>query len=109
MNGRVSSPALCFAALVGTIVGLMLVVVSYLSFYEGLPGIPGGFLTTAHYVELVKDRLVMRVTSNTLIYTVTAVFFSLLFGVLIAWLVERTEIRARDWIYTGMTVGLLIP
>jgi len=32
MNGRVSSPALCFAALVGTIVGLMLVVVFYLSF-----------------------------------------------------------------------------
>jgi ABC-type proline/glycine betaine transport system permease subunit len=44
-----------------------------------------------------------------LTYTVTAVFVSLLFGVLIAWLVERTDIRGRNIIYTGMTVGLLIP
>jgi len=109
MDSRVSSPALCFAVLIGTIVGLMLVVVFYLSFYEGLPGIPGGFLTTAHYTELLKDRLVYRVLTNTLIYTGIAVFISLLFGVLIAWLVERTDIRGRNLIYTGMTLGLLIP
>ena len=44
-----------------------------------------------------------------MIYTAIAVFFSLLFGVLIAWLVERTDIHGRNFIYTGMTVGLLIP
>ena len=109
MDSRVSSPALCFAVMVGTIVGLMLMVVFYLSFYEGLPGIPGGFLTTAHYTELLKDRLAYRVLINTLIYTGIAVFISLLFGVLIAWLVERTDIRGRNLIYTGMTLGLLIP
>ena len=109
MNGRVSSPAVCFAALVATIVGLMLAVVFYLSFYEGLPGIPGGFLTTAHYSELLKDRLAYRVLINTLIYTGIAVSISLLFGVLIAWLVERTDIQGRNLIYTGMTLGLLIP
>lgn len=109
MNSRVSSSALCFAVLVGTIVGLMLMVVFYLSFYEGLPGIPGGFLTTAHYTELLKDRLAYRVFTNTLIYTGIAVFISLLFGVLIAWLVERTDIHGRNLIYTGMTLGLLIP
>ena len=109
MNSRVSSSALCFAVLVGTIVGLMLVVVFYLSFYEGLPGIPGGFLTTAHYTELLKDRLAYRVLTNTLIYTGIAIFISLLFGVLIAWLVERTDIHGRNLIYTGMTLGLLIP
>ena len=106
---RLPNPAVVFALVIGFIIGVMLLVVAYLSFYEGLPGIPGGFLTTAHYVDLVKDRLVMRVTTNTLIYTITAVFLSLLFGVLIAWLVERTEIRGRNLIYTGMTVGLLIP
>ena len=87
----------------------MLAVVLYLSFYEGLPGIPGGFFTTAHYTELVKDQLAFRVTINTSIYTATAVWFSLLFGVLIAWLVERTDIGGRNLIYTGMTVSLLIP
>jgi len=86
----------------------MLVVVVYLSFYEGLPGMPGGFLTTAHYVDLIRDRLVLRASANTLIYTITAVFISLLFGVLIAWLVERTDIGGRSIIYTGMTIGLLI-
>ena len=106
---RLPNPAIAFAVVIGFIIGVMLLVVAYLSFYEGLPGMPGGFLTTAHYVELVKDRLVMRVMSNTLVYTITAVLFSLLFGVLIAWLVERTEIRGRDLIYTSMTVGLLIP
>ena len=47
--------------------------------------------------------------TNTLIYTGIAIFISLLFGVLIAWLVERTDIHGRNLIYTGMTLGLLIP
>ena len=99
MTSRVSSPAICFAAIVAIIVGLMLAVVFYLSFYEGLPGIPGGFLTTAHYTVLLKDRFVYRVLNNTLVYTGVAVFVSLLFGVLIAWLVERTDIRGRNLIF----------
>lgn len=106
---RLPNPAVLFSFAIGLIIGLMLLVVFYLSFYEGLPGIPGGFLTTHHYTELIKDQLVLRVTINTLVYTVTAVFFSLLFGVLIAWLVERTDIRGRNLIYTGMTISLLIP
>lgn len=106
---RLPNPAVFFAAAIGLIIGLMLAVVFYLSFFEGLPGIPGGFLTTAHYSDLVKDQLAFRVTVNTLIYTGTAVFFSLLFGVLIAWLVERTDIAGRNLIYTAMTVSLLIP
>lgn len=106
---RLPNPAVVFSAAIGLIIGLMLAVVFYLSFFEGLPGIPGGFLTTAHYTDLIKDQLAFRVTVNTLIYTATAVFFSLLFGVLIAWLVERTDIGGRNLIYTGMTVSLLIP
>ena len=106
---RLPNPAIVFSAAIGLIIGLMLAVVFYLSFYEGLPGIPGGFLTTAHYTDLLKDQLAFRVTINTLIYTATAMFFSLLFGVLIAWLVERTDIGGRNLIYTGMTVSLLIP
>ena len=106
---RLPNPAVLFALGTGLIISLMLLVVFYLSFYEGLPGIPGGFFTTNHYTELIKDPLVSRVTINTLIYTATAVFFALLFGVIIAWLVERSDIRGRNLIYTGMTVSLLIP
>jgi iron(III) transport system permease protein len=106
---RLPNPALLLAVAIGSIIAVMLLVVFYLSFYEGLPGLPGGFLTTAHYSDLIHDQLVFRVSLNTLIYTLTAIFFSLLFGVLIAWLVERSEIRGRNLIYTGMTVSLLIP
>ncbi len=106
---RLPNPALILSVAIGLIIGLMLLVVFYLSFYEGLPGIPGGFLTTAHYTDLIKDPLVYRVSINTLIYTATAVFSALLFGVLIAWLVERSDIRGRNLIYTAMTVSLLIP
>ncbi|MSP40419.1 MAG: iron ABC transporter permease [Deltaproteobacteria bacterium] len=106
---RLPNPALILSVAVGSIIGLMLLVVFYLSFYEGLPGIPGGFLTTAHYTDLVKDPLVYRVSINTLIYTLTALFIAMLFGVLIAWLVERSDIRGRYLIYTAMTVSLLIP
>ena len=106
---RLPNPALVLSVAIGLIIAVMLLVVFYLSFYEGLPGIPGGFLTTAHYTDLIHDPLVYRVSINTLVYTLTALFFSLLFGVLIAWLVERTEIGARNLIYTGMTVSLLIP
>ena len=106
---RFPNPAVALAMVIGSIIGMMLLVVAYLSFYEGLPGMPGGLLTTAHYVELIRDRLAVRMANNTLIYTITAVFIALLFGVLIAWLAERTEIGGRDFIYTGMTAGLLIP
>ena len=78
------NPAVIFSVAIGLVIALMLLVVFYLSFYQGLPGLPGGFLTTAHYTDLFNDQLVYRVSLNTLTYTITAVFFSLLFGVLIA-------------------------
>jgi iron(III) transport system permease protein len=106
---RLPNLAVILSVAIGLVIGLMLLVVFYLSFYQGLPGIPGGFLTTSHYTDLITDQLVYRVSINTLIYTATAVFFALLFGVLIAWLAERTDIGGRNLIYTAMTVSLLIP
>ena len=55
------------------------------------------------------DPFIYRVVANTLIFTVTATFFALLFGLPIAWLVERTSIPGKTLVYAIMTLGFLIP
>src|SRR6185503_20171878 len=72
-------------------------------------GTPSATFTLANYHEVVSDPFIYRVIVNTLIFTFTATFFALLFGLPIAWLVERTSIPGKTLVYAIMTLGLLIP
>ena len=73
------------------------------------PEFPAAFSLRLIIPSCLPTHWLSESTTNTLIYTATSIFISLLFGVLIAWLVERAEIRGRNQIYTAMTVSLLIP
>ena len=105
-----TSVALLSVALIPIAVIFVLVVVMFwISLQKGAFGTPSATFTLSNYVEVFSDPFVYRVVANTLVFTITATFVALLFGLPIAWLVERTTIRGKTLIYAIMTLGLLIP
>jgi iron(III) transport system permease protein len=105
-----TSPALLSIALIPMALILALVVVMFwISLQKGAFGTPSATFTLANYGEVFTDPFIYRVVANTLIFTVTATCIALLFGLPMAWLVERTDIGGKTLIYALMTLGLLIP
>lgn len=66
-------------------------------------------VTLERFPELLTAPNARDAAINTAIFAAWAVFWALLFGVTIAWLVERTDLGGRTVIYTLMTVSILIP
>lgn len=99
---------LLIAPLVVVISGL-LVTVFWLSFLSGLPGTPEAYLTLANYATLYTDPFVVRALVNTIGFSAVTVGVALFFGIVIAWLVERTDLPGKSLVYTLMTLGLLLP
>jgi iron(III) transport system permease protein len=66
-------------------------------------------LTTAHYIELYSDPFAYRAFLNSLGFSLCTLVVAFFFGVPIAWLAERSDIKGRSAIYTFMTVGIFIP
>ncbi len=105
-----TSAALLSVALIPMAVIFVLVVVMFwVSLQKGAFGTPSATFTLSNYAEVFSDPFIYRVVANTLIFTATATFVALLFGLPIAWLVERTTIAGKTLIYAIMTLGLLIP
>jgi iron(III) transport system permease protein len=105
-----TSAALVSVALIPIIIIFVLVLVMFwISLQKGAFGTPSATFTLNNYVEVFSDPFVYRVVANTLIFTITATFVALLFGLPMAWLVERTTIAGKTLIYAIMTLGLLIP
>jgi iron(III) transport system permease protein len=96
------------APLVLTIIGLLFTVF-WVSFIEGLPGTPDARFSTANYVTLYTNSLVVGSLLNTLGFALTTIAVSLFFGVVIAWLVERTNVPGKTLVYAAMSLGLLVP
>lgn len=65
--------------------------------------------TGRHYIELYTDSLAYTALLNTIGFALVTLAVALLFGIPIAWLVERTDLRARALVYTVVTVSLLVP
>ena len=66
-------------------------------------------LTIAHYRELYSDPFAYRAFLNSLGFAACTLIVAFFFGVPIAWLTERTDIKARSAIYAFMTIGIFIP
>jgi iron(III) transport system permease protein len=103
------SPLLSLALIPMAVILVLVLVMFWISLQKGAFGTPSATYTLANYREVFSDPLLYRVTTNTLIFTVTTTFFALLFGLPIAWLAERTTIAGKTLIYVIMTLGLLIP
>jgi len=108
-RGHTSSALLSLALIPMAVIFVLVVVMFWISLQKGAFGTPSAAYTLGNYAEVFSDPFVYRVAANTLIFTITATFVALLFGLPIAWLVERTSIPVKTFIYAIMTLGLLIP
>ncbi len=99
---------LVIAPMVITIVGLLSAVV-WLSFLTGQPGLPDTEYTLENYVTLYADPFVVTALINTIGFASISVVVALFFGTIIAWLVERTDLRGKSVVYTVMSLGILLP
>jgi iron(III) transport system permease protein len=108
--GRVRLPRLNAMVLIATVPSLLIVFLLVLtvsiSFRES--AVNAAF-TGRHYVELYTDSLAYTALLNTIGFALVTLAVALFFGVPIAWLVERTDLRARALVYTVVTVSLLVP
>ena len=63
----------------------------------------------ANYEEVWWDPDTYRVLNNTVIYTTGATAFGITLAAVLAWLVERTNIPGKIWIYAGVPMTLAMP
>ncbi|HEY7558743.1 MAG TPA: iron ABC transporter permease [Candidatus Binatia bacterium] len=108
-KSHTSSALLSVALIPMAVIFILVVVMFWISLQQGAFGTPSATYTLSNYGAVFSDPFVYRVAANTIIFTVTATFIALLFGLPIAWLVERTTIAGKTLIYAIMTLGLLIP
>jgi iron(III) transport system permease protein len=108
-KSHTSSTLLSVAMIPMAVIFALVIVMFWISLQKGAFGTPSASYTLGNYVEVFSDPFIYRVVTNTLIFTVTATFIALLFGLPIAWLVERTTVPGKTVIYATMTLGLLIP
>jgi iron(III) transport system permease protein len=66
-------------------------------------------LTLDHYREVWLDPDTYTVFYNTFIYVSGATAFGITMAALLAWLVERTNIPGKIWIYAGVPMTLAMP
>jgi iron(III) transport system permease protein len=86
----------------------LLVVVFWMGFWQGGPGEPVVY-TLDHYRGMLSDSFTYKTLLNTLGFASTSVVVSLLFAIPIAWLVERTDLPAKRWIFSLMAISTLVP
>ena len=86
-----------------------LVVVFWLSFFEGSLLDPVIRYSFNNYVKVFTEPFTYKVLWNTAGFSLIALVVSFVFGLPAAWLVERTDFPGKTVLLTLMTVGLLIP
>ncbi len=96
------------AAVIPAVVILLTVITFWISFVDGIPGRDAQY-TLSNYAEIYTDPLTYRALVNTLWFALVSTVVALLFGVPIAWLVERTTMSHKALLYATMMIGILIP
>lgn len=75
--------------------------------------LPGDFslnnLTFANYAKVWLDPATYAVVLNTIIYVAGATVFAITLAAILAWLVERTDIPGKTWLYAGIPMTLAMP
>ena len=75
--------------------------------------LPGDFslshLTFANYAKVWLDPATYAVVLNTVIYVCGTTVFAIAMAAALAWLVERTDIPGKTWLYAGIPMTLAMP
>jgi iron(III) transport system permease protein len=95
--------------LVSLVILAHLAVVLWLGFVSGTPGSGSLAYSTKNFVEVFSDLRTYGVLLDTCEFASVTLAVALVFGIPAAWLVERTDFRAKTLLFTLMAVGLLIP
>jgi iron(III) transport system permease protein len=100
--------------MLAVVIGVSFVIVAqlglvmWLSVIQGTPGFDPVY-SLDYYEVVFLDSFTYSVLLNTLGFSFATLFVSLLFGIPIAWLAERTDLPAKTLIFSLMTLGLLMP
>ena len=97
---------IALALLPALIILTLLIGTFWISFRATILG-PG--LTLAHYAELYSDPFAYRALLNSLGFALATLVVAFAFGVPIAWLAERSDLKGKSAIYALMTLGIFIP
>ncbi len=97
------------AALPMFVILVLVGVLISISFQTGILGTADAKFTFQNYPDLFTDPIIGEATYNTIVFSITATLVSMGVGLPIAWLTERTTMRAKSAVYAIMTLGLLIP
>ncbi len=90
------------------LVALPIIPLLYGSVWSGEPGAPGN-LTLDHYFKAFSSRIAFSLFSNTLIYALGSAIFSIAFGTLLAWIVNRTNTPFRKAFYVIPIIPMMMP
>lgn len=87
---------------------ILLVVSTFRSTADALPLEPGPF-TLANYVQVFTDPDTFILFRNSLVYALATVSISLAIGVVLVWLIERTDLPAKGIILALVLLPVAIP
>lgn len=87
----------------------LLVIIVWLSWFEGLPGDPSPTYTLRNYKRVFLEPFTFHVLQNTALFSILSLGISFVFGIPTAWLTERTDLPGKTLLFTVMTASLLIP
>lgn len=105
-GGRILMAAIGVVPLAGI---LLLTVISLGMSFQGGEGDTTRAFTLEHYRRLYQDPFAYRAFLNTAAFALTSTLVALLFAVPAAWLVERTTLPGKEWVFPLMSLGLLTP
>ena len=96
-------------SVVSVVILANLAVILWLSGTDGSPGSPDLTYSWDNYVEVFADARTYDVLLNTVGFSCVTLLVAFIFGVPGAWFVERTDFRGKTFLFTLMTIGLIIP
>ncbi len=104
-------PAVMLAVviIVSLIIVAHLAIMMWLGFTSGTPGDPKLIYTVQNFITVFSDVRTYSVLLDTVGFSLVSLLVALVFGLPAAWLVERTDLRAKTLLFTSMAIGLLIP
>jgi iron(III) transport system permease protein len=79
------------------------------SMVETRADLAAGDLTLKHYVQLIASKDLLGSAFNSAVFSIFATILSLLFGGLLAWLVERTDVPLKGLAFVTTIISLGTP
>lgn len=66
-------------------------------------------LGLANYYAVWVEQRIDRVLWNTALYVIGSTIFGIVIAVILAWLVERTDMPGKIWVYAGVPLAIAVP